>query len=49
MSRWRPEPDEERWLDVAARLCGALARDALTERAGGWAASRRDSSSAFWA
>jgi hypothetical protein len=36
MSRWRPEPDEERWLDVAARLRGALARDALTERAGGW-------------
>jgi hypothetical protein len=35
MSRWRPTPDEERWLEVAARL-GAVARDALAQRAGGW-------------
>ncbi len=35
MSRWRPSPDEERWLEVAARL-GAVARDALAQRTGGW-------------
>jgi len=36
MSRWRPTPDEERWLEVAARLNGAVPHDAMAERAGGW-------------
>jgi len=36
MSRWRPTPDEERWLEVAARLGAAVPRDAVAERAGGW-------------
>ena len=36
MSRWRPSPAEERWLEVASRLSGAIPRDAVTERAGGW-------------
>ena len=36
MSIWRPSPDEERWLEVAARLRGALAMDLTTDRTGGW-------------
>lgn len=36
MSRWLPEPGEERWLEVTARLRGLLAPDALLERTGGW-------------
>lgn len=36
MSRWRPSPDEERWLEVASRLGAAVSRDALAERTGGW-------------
>ena len=36
MSRWRPSPGEERWLEVAARLGGAAPRDAVAGRAGGW-------------
>lgn len=36
MSRWRPSPGEERWLEVATRLGGALPRGALAERTGGW-------------
>ena len=29
MSLWRPSPDEERWLEVAARLGAAVPRDAV--------------------
>ncbi|MCJ7453469.1 MAG: hypothetical protein MUO39_13495, partial [Steroidobacteraceae bacterium] len=36
MSRWRPSPGEERWLEVASRLGGAIPRDALAEHTGGW-------------
>lgn len=36
MSRWRPSPAEERWLEVATRLGGAIPRDTLAERTGGW-------------
>jgi hypothetical protein len=36
MSRWLPDPGEERWLEVTARLRAVLAPDALLERAGGW-------------
>jgi len=36
MSRWRPSPDEERWLQVASELGAALPLPALTERTGGW-------------
>ena len=36
MSRWRPSPGEERWLEVASRLGGAIPRDTVTGRAGGW-------------
>jgi hypothetical protein len=36
MSRWRPSPAEERWLDVASVLGTAVARVALAERTGGW-------------
>ncbi|MDH4166773.1 MAG: hypothetical protein OEV90_10245, partial [Gammaproteobacteria bacterium] len=36
MSRWRPSPDEERWLEVASELGDAVPRAAMTERAGGW-------------
>jgi hypothetical protein len=36
MSRWRPSPDEERWLAVASELGAAVPRDALAVRAGGW-------------
>jgi len=36
VSRWRPSPGEERWLEVGSRIGGVIPRDALTERAGGW-------------
>jgi hypothetical protein len=36
MSRWRPTPAEERWLEVGSRLGTALPEAALTARAGGW-------------
>ena len=36
MSRWRPSPDEERWLEVASELGAAVPRAAVTGRAGGW-------------
>lgn len=36
MNRWRPSPDEERWLAVTAELGPAIAPGALTERSGGW-------------
>ena len=35
-SRWRPSPDEERWLEVESRLGSAVARAVVTERTGGW-------------
>jgi hypothetical protein len=34
--RWRPTPDEERWLELAARLGEAVPPAALAERTGGW-------------
>jgi hypothetical protein len=36
MSRWRPSPDEERWLEVASELGAAVPRTALAARTGGW-------------
>jgi hypothetical protein len=36
MSRWRPTPAEERWLEVASRLGPALPDANLAERTGGW-------------
>ncbi len=36
MSRWRPSPAEERWLEVASELGAAVPRAALAERTGGW-------------
>jgi len=36
MSRWRPSPAEERWLDVASEFGAAVPRSALIERTGGW-------------
>lgn len=36
MSRWRPSPDEERWLEVASQLGSAVPAAALAERTGGW-------------
>lgn len=36
MSRWRPSPDEERWLAVASRLRAALPAAAVSARTGGW-------------
>ena len=36
MSRWRPSPEEERWLDVASGFGAAVPRKALIERTGGW-------------
>ena len=36
MSRWRPSPDEERWLEVASELGAAIPRTAVAERTGGW-------------
>ena len=36
MSRWRPTPAEERWLDVVSELGTELPRDFLIARTGGW-------------
>jgi len=36
VSRWRPSPDEERWLEVASDLGAAVPRAAVAERTGGW-------------
>jgi hypothetical protein len=36
MSRWRPTPAEERWLEVASGLGAALPLDSLAARTGGW-------------
>jgi len=36
MSRWRPSPDEERWLEVASELGTAVPRATLAEPTGGW-------------
>jgi hypothetical protein len=36
MSRRRPSPGEERWLEVAGRLGGTIPRDSLAEHTGGW-------------
>ena len=36
MSRWRPTPAEERWLEIGSRLGTALPDAALTARTGGW-------------
>jgi len=36
MSRWRPTPAEERWLEVASGLGAALPLDALVTRTGSW-------------
>jgi hypothetical protein len=36
MSRWRPSPDEERWLAVASELGAAVPRTAVAGRTGGW-------------
>jgi len=36
MSRWRPSPDEERWLAVASELGAAVAPAVFAERSGGW-------------
>ncbi len=36
MSRWRPTPAEERWLEVASGLGAALPNADLAARTGGW-------------
>ena len=36
MSRWRPSPDEERWLAVASGLGAAAPREEIEARTGGW-------------
>jgi hypothetical protein len=36
MSRWRPTPAEERWLEVGSRLHAVLPDGALATRAGRW-------------
>ncbi|NJD30809.1 MAG: hypothetical protein FIB04_02860 [Gammaproteobacteria bacterium] len=36
MSRWRPTPEEERWLAAGGRLRGAIPPAAVQQRAGGW-------------
>ncbi len=36
MSRWRPTPDEERWIAAGARLRGAVPPAAVQQRTGGW-------------
>lgn len=36
MNRWRPSPEEERWLEVTSALGAALPRMALAGRTGGW-------------
>jgi hypothetical protein len=34
--RWRPSPDEERWLAVESRLGAAVPSNEMAERTGGW-------------
>ena len=34
--RWRPSPEEERWLEVESELGVAVPRAAMAERTGGW-------------
>lgn len=36
MSRWRPSPAEERWLEAASVLGAAVPRAAVAERTGSW-------------
>jgi hypothetical protein len=48
-SRWRPSPDEERWLDVASGLGAAVAPHELAERTGGWRRTGRLSRIALFA
>jgi hypothetical protein len=36
MSRWRPSPDEERWLAVASQLGGSVPAGGLAGRTGDW-------------
>jgi hypothetical protein len=36
MSRWRPSPGEERWLEVASELGAAFPPASVAGRAGGW-------------
>ena len=36
MSRWRPSPDEERWLEVASELGAAVPQGSVAGRTGGW-------------
>ena len=36
MSRWRPTPAEERWIEVVSELATALPRDFMIARTGGW-------------
>ncbi len=38
-SRWRPSPDDERWLEVASELGATVPPSALAERTGGWRAT----------
>ncbi len=40
-SRWRPSPEEERWLAVASELGETVPPAALAERTGGWRATGR--------
>ncbi len=40
-SRWRPSPDEERWLEVASELRAGVPPAVLAERTGGWRSSGR--------
>jgi len=35
-SRWRPSPEEERWLEVESRFGAAVPRADVAERTGGW-------------
>jgi hypothetical protein len=35
-SRWRPSPEEERWLEVESRFGASVPRAVVAERAGGW-------------
>jgi len=41
MSRWRPSPDEERWLAVASELGAAVPPTAFAARTGGWRSTGR--------
>ena len=34
--RWRPSPEEERWLEVGSRLGATVPSAVMTERTGGW-------------